>query len=102
MTYPKESRNYTNPKKLLYEFPHPGLLPLEKVTMRTYWDWYYSLLKGVSKLARCQKGPKYGYELPKKFIEMMSIRLGVAHQKMVGEWNLTGLGWHSKPELFVG
>jgi len=42
MTYPKESRNYTNPKKLLYEFPHPGLLPLEKVTMRTYWDWYYT------------------------------------------------------------
>jgi len=30
----------TNPKKLLYESPHPGLLPLEKVTMRTYWDWY--------------------------------------------------------------
>jgi len=35
--------NYTNPKKLLYESPHPGLLPLEKVTMRTYWDWYYCI-----------------------------------------------------------
>jgi hypothetical protein len=33
--------SYTNPKKLLHESPHPGLLPLEKVTMRTYWDWYY-------------------------------------------------------------
>jgi len=29
----------TNPNKLLYESPHPGLLPLEKVTMKTYWDW---------------------------------------------------------------
>jgi hypothetical protein len=26
----------TNPKKLLYKSPHPGLLPLEKVTMKTY------------------------------------------------------------------
>jgi len=34
----------TNPKKLLYESPHPGLLPLEKVTMRTYWDWYNTVL----------------------------------------------------------
>jgi hypothetical protein len=30
----------TNPNKLLYESPHPSLLPLEKVSMRTYWDWY--------------------------------------------------------------
>ncbi len=34
-------RCYTNPNKLLNEFPHPGLLPLEKVSIRTYWDWYY-------------------------------------------------------------
>jgi hypothetical protein len=34
---------YTNPKKLLYKSPHPDLLPLEKETMRTYWDWYYFL-----------------------------------------------------------
>jgi hypothetical protein len=32
--------NNTNPKKLLYKSPHPSLLPLEKVSMRTYWDWY--------------------------------------------------------------
>ncbi len=36
---PKNGNN-TNPKKLLHVSPHPRLLPLEKVTMRTYWDWY--------------------------------------------------------------
>ena len=41
---------YTNPKKLLYESPHPGLLPLEKVTMRTYWDWYYLFFRKGSLL----------------------------------------------------
>jgi hypothetical protein len=42
----------TNPKKLLYKSPHPSLLPLEKVTMRTYWDWY-NLLKIVVEFIEC-------------------------------------------------
>jgi hypothetical protein len=45
--FPKKSvrfDSYTNSKKLLYKSPHTGLLPLDKLTMRTYWDWYYKLL----------------------------------------------------------
>ena len=32
------STGYTNPKKLLYKFPHPNLL---RYPIRTFWDGYY-------------------------------------------------------------
>jgi CRP-like cAMP-binding protein len=41
-------------------------------------------------LARCEQEPKFGYELLKKFAELMSVRLDAARKKMMDEWNPAG------------
>ncbi|MDD1635061.1 MAG: cyclic nucleotide-binding domain-containing protein [Methylococcaceae bacterium] len=45
---------------------------------------------GTALLARCEQEPKFGYELLKKFAELMSVRLTAARQKMMDEWNPAG------------
>ena len=45
---------------------------------------------GAALLARCEQEPKFGYELLKKFAELMSVRLTSASQKMMDEWNPDG------------
>jgi CRP/FNR family transcriptional regulator, cyclic AMP receptor protein len=41
-------------------------------------------------LKRCEQDPKFGYELLKKFAELMSVRLDAARKKMMDEWNPDG------------
>lgn len=45
---------------------------------------------GSAILARCEEGPKFGYELLKRFAALMSERLDAARQKMMDEWNPPG------------
>jgi len=45
---------------------------------------------GTAILERCEQEPKFGYELLKKFAGLMSVRLNVARQKMMDEWNPAG------------
>ena len=45
---------------------------------------------GAAILTRCEKEPKFGYELLKKFAGLMSVRLNAARQKMMDEWNPAG------------
>ncbi len=45
---------------------------------------------GSAILARCEKDPKFGYELFKRFAALMSERLDAARQKMMDEWNPPG------------
>ncbi len=45
---------------------------------------------GSAILARCEKDPKFGYELLKRFAALMSERLDAARQKMMDEWNPPG------------
>jgi CRP/FNR family transcriptional regulator, cyclic AMP receptor protein len=45
---------------------------------------------GKAILAQCELDPKFGYELLKKFAELMSVRLDSARQKMMEEWNPIG------------
>ena len=45
---------------------------------------------GSAILARCEKEPKFGYELLKRFASLMSERLDAARQKMMDEWNPPG------------
>ncbi len=45
---------------------------------------------GKKILAHCEQDPKFGYELLKKFAELMSVRLDAARQKMMEEWNPAG------------
>ena len=45
---------------------------------------------GKAILERCEKDPKFGYELFKRFTELMSDRLNSARQKMMDEWNPPG------------
>ena len=45
---------------------------------------------GAAILNRCEQDPKFGYELLKKFAELMSVRLDVARKKMMDEWNPAG------------
>lgn len=45
---------------------------------------------GKAILAQCELDPKFGYELLKKFAELMSVRLDSARQKMMEEWNPAG------------
>jgi len=40
--------------------------------------------------ARCEKDPKFGYELFKRFTALMSERLNAARQKMMDQWNPPG------------
>lgn len=48
------------------------------------------MFDGSAILARCEQDPKFGYELLKKFAELMSVRLDAARQKMMDEWNPNG------------
>jgi CRP/FNR family transcriptional regulator, cyclic AMP receptor protein len=41
-------------------------------------------------LLHCEKKPKFGHGLLKKFAELMSIRLDAARRKMMDEWNPPG------------
>ena len=41
-------------------------------------------------LERCERDPKFGYELFKRFAGLMSERLDAARQKMIDEWNPPG------------
>jgi CRP/FNR family cyclic AMP-dependent transcriptional regulator len=45
---------------------------------------------GHAILARCEKDPKFGYELLKRFTALMSERLNAARQKMMDQWNPPG------------
>jgi CRP/FNR family cyclic AMP-dependent transcriptional regulator len=45
---------------------------------------------GSAILARCEKDPKFGYELFKRFAALMSERLDAARQKMMDQWNPPG------------
>jgi CRP/FNR family cyclic AMP-dependent transcriptional regulator len=45
---------------------------------------------GPAILARCEREPKFGYELLKKFAGLMSVRLDAARLKMMDEWNPAG------------
>lgn len=45
---------------------------------------------GAAILARCEREPKFGYELLKRFAGLMSVRLDAARQKMMDEWNPAG------------
>ena len=45
---------------------------------------------GAAILARCEQEPQIGYELLKKFAELMAERLDAARQKMMDEWNPAG------------
>ena len=45
---------------------------------------------GTALLAKCEQEPEFGYELIKKFAGLMSVRLSVARQKMMDEWNPAG------------
>jgi CRP/FNR family transcriptional regulator, cyclic AMP receptor protein len=48
------------------------------------------MFDGTAILARCEQEPRFGYELLKKFAELMSMRLDAARQKMMDEWNPAG------------
>lgn len=48
------------------------------------------MFDGTAILARCERKPKFGYELLKKFAALMSMRLDAARQKMMDEWNPAG------------
>jgi CRP/FNR family cyclic AMP-dependent transcriptional regulator len=45
---------------------------------------------GQAILARCEKDPKFGYELLKRFTTLMSERLNAARLKMMDQWNPPG------------
>jgi len=45
---------------------------------------------GRAILAHCEKDPKFGYELLKRFTALMSERLNAARQKMMDQWNPPG------------
>jgi CRP-like cAMP-binding protein len=45
---------------------------------------------GSAILERCEKDPKFGYELFKRFTGLMSARLEAARQKMMDQWNPPG------------
>jgi CRP/FNR family transcriptional regulator, cyclic AMP receptor protein len=45
---------------------------------------------GTAVLARCEGDPKFGYELLKRFSELMSERLQFARQRMMEEWKPAG------------
>ena len=45
---------------------------------------------GAAILARCEQDPEFGYELFKRFTELMSTRLNAARQTMMEQWNPPG------------
>ena len=45
---------------------------------------------GTAILKRCEQDPQFGYELLKKFAELMAERLDAARLKMMDEWNPAG------------
>ena len=45
---------------------------------------------GTALLARCEQEPQFGYELLKKFAQLMAERLDAARQKMMDNWNPAG------------
>lgn len=42
-------------------------------------------------LTRCERDPKFGFELLKRFAGLMSERLDAARQKMMDEWSPPGI-----------
>lgn len=45
---------------------------------------------GIAILNRCEHDPHFGYQLLKKFAELMAERLDAARLKMMDEWNPAG------------
>lgn len=45
---------------------------------------------GVALLSYCERDPRFGYGLLKRFAALMSERLEAARQKMMDEWNPPG------------
>ena len=45
---------------------------------------------GSAILVHCEEDPKFGYELLKRFAELMSERLDAARQKMMDQWDPPG------------
>ena len=45
---------------------------------------------GTAILTRCEKEPKFGYEVLKRFAALMSERLEAARLKMMDDWNPDG------------
>lgn len=45
---------------------------------------------GAAILARCERDSNFGYELFKRFTELMSQRLNAARQTMMDQWNPPG------------
>jgi CRP-like cAMP-binding protein len=48
------------------------------------------MFDGAAILAKCEQDSKFGYELMKKFAELMSVRLDAARRKLMEEWNPAG------------
>ncbi len=48
------------------------------------------MFDGKAILNRCEQDPKFGYELLKKFAELMSVRLEAARKRIMDEWNPEG------------
>lgn len=48
------------------------------------------MFDGAAILAKCEQDPKFGYEMMKKFAELMSVRLDAARRKLMEEWNPAG------------
>ena len=47
-------------------------------------------INGDAVLAECERNPKFGYELLKRFSALMSERLQHARQRMIEEWRPAG------------
>lgn len=50
----------------------------------------YLEFDGTAVFAECERNPKFGYELLKRFSTLMSERLQFARQKMMQEWKPLG------------
>jgi CRP/FNR family transcriptional regulator, cyclic AMP receptor protein len=48
------------------------------------------MFDGVAILAKCEQDSKFGYEMMRKFAELMSVRLDAARRKLMEEWNPAG------------
>ncbi|HUV22446.1 MAG TPA: cyclic nucleotide-binding domain-containing protein [Gammaproteobacteria bacterium] len=57
---------------------------------RAVEDTEFLEFDGRAILARCEKDPRFGYELFKLFTALMSERLNAARQKMMDQWNPPG------------
>jgi CRP-like cAMP-binding protein len=68
------------------------LIPPYKWSFQARAEQHSTLLAfdGDAILARCEKEPRFGYELMKRFAALMSERLEVARKKMMEQWDPAG------------